>query len=92
MRFLAALPGFVLILALVALCLLNRDAVSFSYFPLRDPIDVPLYIPILGAMLFGFFLGALMVWIHTLTRRVRQWRIKKPAAPTKALIPLEPGP
>lgn len=30
--------------------------------PFRDAIDLPLYVPVLGAVAFGFLFGAIMTW------------------------------
>lgn len=47
---------------LAAFAVLNQDQISLIYSPVHDAILLPASFVILGAMGFGFFLGALVVW------------------------------
>jgi uncharacterized integral membrane protein len=40
----------------------NQEEVAISINPLYPPIPLPLYVPVLGAIAFGFLFGAIMTW------------------------------
>jgi uncharacterized integral membrane protein len=66
-----------LILALVALVLIlfaasNRESVSIALWPFPDAVELPLYLVLLGVLVFGFIAGELVGWI-------RSWRWKREA-------------
>jgi lipopolysaccharide assembly protein A len=66
-----------LILGLVAVVLIlfaasNRESVSIALWPLPDALELPLYLVLLGVLVFGFVAGELMGWI-------RSWRWKREA-------------
>ena len=57
--------GFIALLCLIVLTLSigNRDAVTFSLFPLPFVMDVPLFILILAGAFIGVLLGSLRTWM-----------------------------
>ncbi len=62
-----------------ALCIIlfavsNREIVTISLFPLPFLWDMPLFVLVLGAMIFGFLWGGVAVWVadNKLRKRVRE--------------------
>lgn len=48
--------------ASILFALFNDGAVSVIYSPFRDALSLPLYVPVLFAVGFGFLFGAVMTW------------------------------
>jgi len=68
-KFIAWLLGLPIAIILIALSVANRQSISFSLDPIarENPlyaIDLPLFVPILGAMFIGLLFGSLIVWIN----------------------------
>lgn len=51
-----------LIVASVVFALYNPEPISVIFNPFLSPLEIPLYIPVLAAVAFGFVFGALMTW------------------------------
>lgn len=66
MAFIRGLLGVFVIIVLTVLCVSNMDAVPLKISPIHDALEIPLYGVILGAFLFGFIIGAFMVWLNAL--------------------------
>ncbi len=68
--------AFLALLAIIVITLSvgNKDAVTFSLFPLPFVMDIPLYLLILGGALIGLVLGAFRTWLSDgkLRREVRE--------------------
>lgn len=78
MVFLRAFLGIAAALALISFAVLNREPVALIWAPLMPPFSLPLYAAILGAALFGFFWGALAVFLsHSRIRRERRAQRKE---------------
>lgn len=43
----------------------NRQATTLSLWPLPFEIDLPLFVPVLGALLIGLLIGLLFEWLLT---------------------------
>lgn len=58
----------------VAFALYNQETVSVIVNPFRDPASLPMYVPVLAAIGFGFLFGALMTWaaMGRLRHKVRE--------------------
>lgn len=70
MAFIRAVLGAIFALIVLAFVILNRQDVALTWAPLFNPVSVPLYAVILGTCVFGFFWGALAVYVsHAKTRR-----------------------
>jgi uncharacterized integral membrane protein len=54
-----ALAALVLILFAVS----NREHVSVGLWPLPALVELPLYLMVLGTLLFGFVVGELVAWV-----------------------------
>jgi len=54
--------GLVVLIA-ITFAVVNRQAVPVSFWPLLDPIEVPLFVVTLLALIAGLFVGLLMGWI-----------------------------
>jgi len=52
----------------------NTQIIEVSLFPLPFVWDLPLFILVLGAMLFGFLWGGIAVWVadHKLRKKLRE--------------------
>lgn len=46
----------------IAFALYNQESVSVTVNPFRDPSTLPLYVPVLAAVAFGFVFGSIMTW------------------------------
>jgi hypothetical protein len=51
-----------LIVGTVAFALYNQEAVPFVINPFLDAVTLPVYVPVLVAIAFGFVFGAIMTW------------------------------
>lgn len=40
----------------------NPEPVAIIFNPFKDPLLIPVYVPVLTAIAFGFLFGALMTW------------------------------
>lgn len=79
MAILRWIVGLVVVIVVAVFALLNRGVFNFywSPFPADDPVALPVYIIVLGAMAVGFVLGALMVWFNESSARSEKRRQKK---------------
>jgi uncharacterized integral membrane protein len=50
------------IVAAVGFALYNPQISPVTLSPFRPAIEMPLYVPVLGAVAFGFIFGAIMTW------------------------------
>lgn len=46
----------------IVFALYNPDPVSITFNPFKEPLLIPVYVPVLTAIAFGFLFGALMTW------------------------------
>jgi uncharacterized integral membrane protein len=58
-----------LAIILVIFAVSNREAVSFSLWPLPLVLETKLYLVVLAALIVGFLVGELVAWING-----RHWR------------------
>jgi uncharacterized integral membrane protein len=60
----------------IGFAIYNPDIVPVMVSPFRDAIPMPLYIPVLAAMAFGFLFGSLMTWagMASLRRERRDYK------------------
>ena len=73
-RWIFALP---VIVACVFLALSNRNDITFTYSPLHEPAEIPLYFTILAALAVGFLFGAIVSWFSMGKVRSERRRQKK---------------
>jgi uncharacterized integral membrane protein len=50
------------IVAAVGFAVYNPAIVSVTFSPFQSPVDLPVYVPVLSAIGFGFMFGAVMTW------------------------------
>ncbi len=50
------------IIGAIAFAVYNKDPVPVTVNPFIGPVDMPVYIPVLTAIAFGFLFGAIMTW------------------------------
>lgn len=55
----------------------NPDIVPVMISPFREPVPMPLYIPVLIAIAFGFLFGSLMTWAGMASLRRDRRMLKK---------------
>ncbi len=60
--FLAWLLTLPFLAASILFALFNSGTVNVIYSPFRDALSLPLYVPVLFAVGFGFLFGAVMTW------------------------------
>lgn len=63
MRFITWLIGVAVAVFMVTFAVSNRTPVSVTVWPFPFALDLDLYIIILGAVLVGFSIGALVTWV-----------------------------
>lgn len=68
-----------LIVAVVAVlfALGNRADVALTWRPFHEADTVPLFLPVLAGMIFGFVAGGLLVWLNGHPVRVARRRQRK---------------
>lgn len=76
MGFLKTVFSFVLASTLTVFAIFNRQTTEFSYSPLHDPVQIPLYLICLSFLATGFICGGFIVWINAgkLRKTKRQQR------------------
>ncbi len=62
MTFLKWIIGVPLVIGAIAFAVANGDLVLFTWSPLHDPLEWPLYALVLAALSIGFVIGSLMTW------------------------------
>lgn len=66
--------------AAVLFALGNRDDVAFIWSPFHDPVQLPVFAPVLVAMLAGFMAGGFFVWVNGAPVRAERRRARKQIA------------
>lgn len=70
--------SLVLTVAAVLFALGNRDDIAFTWSPVHDAVQMPVFAPVLMALLAGFLMGGLFVWIGgSAVRRERRRQRKE---------------
>jgi uncharacterized integral membrane protein len=72
MKFLFWLVLVLVVAVLIVFAVSNRETVTIDFWPLPTLVDIPLYLVILGTLVFGFIVGELMGWIGS-------WRWRREA-------------
>jgi len=79
MRFLSWIVLALVAVVLVLFAVSNRETVSVGLWPLPVLVDLPLYLVLLGTLIFGFVAGELTAW-------VRGWRRRREARRNRVRI------
>lgn len=74
-----SLISIIFALLLVLFIILNRQEAPIVYNPFDETITVPVYLIILGGVIFGFFWGALSVFFSHHKIRKERSQLKKKA-------------
>ena len=61
----------------IAFALVNRNPVEMVWSPVHAPASLPLFLPVLIGVAFGFLSGGFMVWLNGAAVRREQNRQKK---------------
>jgi uncharacterized integral membrane protein len=51
-----------LIIGAIGFALYNAEIIPVTVSPFLEPLSMPVYVPVLAAIAFGFIFGALMTW------------------------------
>ncbi|MCB9987963.1 MAG: LapA family protein [Rhodospirillales bacterium] len=58
---------------IIVFALVNRTPVAVTWSPVHGPVDLPLFLPVVGGLFVGFLFGGLIVWFNgAATRRDRR--------------------
>jgi lipopolysaccharide assembly protein A len=63
MKFLSWLVLALVTLVVILFAVSNRETVSVGLWPLPALVELPLYLVLLGTLVFGFVVGELVAWI-----------------------------
>ncbi len=69
--------GLIITISIALIAVLNRDIISFTWSPLHNSIDLPIYALILAPMAIGFIFGGAVVWINSSKLRKEKRKQKK---------------
>ena len=79
LRFLSFLITLPLTLLVVDFAVSNRQSVPMGLFPLVDQVEMPLFLPVVLALVIGLLAGAVFVWLSGHGTRVKARREAKRA-------------
>lgn len=77
MSFIKSIFAFLLTILIAGFCIINAQSIEVSWSPIHDALSLPLYALILGALTFGFIIGAVSVWLNSSTLRKTKRQQKK---------------
>ncbi len=63
MRFIGWIIAIPVAFIVIAFAIANRTAVGVHFDPLPYELDIPLWAAVIGALAFGFILGAVIRWL-----------------------------
>lgn len=90
MAFFRWIAGFVMAVLVSAFAVMNREDVSFVWSPVHDPVQVPMYLVVLGALVAGFLFGGFVVWVSgSKVRREKRLQKKEIKNLEKHIVKLE---
>lgn len=77
MSFIRWILSLIIAVAAVLFALGNRDDIAFVWSPLHDPVTLPVFVPVLIALLGGFIAGGFVVWVNAAPVRAERRRQRK---------------
>ncbi|MBU0858311.1 MAG: LapA family protein [Alphaproteobacteria bacterium] len=69
--------SLIVAVAAVLFALGNRDDVAFVWSPLHDAVTLPVFVPVLAALLVGFMAGGFVVWLNAAPVRAERRKQRK---------------
>jgi len=64
--------------AIILFALANRDLIDVIWSPVHDSVNIPVFLPVLLALMVGFVIGATLVWLNgSVVRQERRSQRKK---------------
>jgi uncharacterized integral membrane protein len=72
-RFLWMLISVMMMLLAAAFVFSNDSIITLGLWPLTNHLDLPLWLFGIATFIVGATLGALVIWVHTLTIRTKFW-------------------
>jgi len=64
MGFIRTIFGFIIASILIGFSIFNRQAVSLTYSPIHESLEIPLYLIALAFMAIGFIYGGITAWLN----------------------------
>jgi len=77
MRVFSWLVSFILLLAVVAFAIGNRDMATLSFWPFDLQATMPLAFLVLGILFLGIFIGGFFVFLGSLRCRIEACRLRR---------------
>jgi uncharacterized integral membrane protein len=77
MKIISGLIGLVIILLAVCFALSNRQSAAISLWPMAGIIQAPLFLLSLGTLIFGVFVGGVIVWGSALAQRLEMRLLRR---------------
>ncbi len=71
MRFLSWIIAVPVTIVIIAFAIANRGSVIIFFDPLPYQLDIAIWIVVIGAVIFGFIVGALIRWMFDYKWRAR---------------------
>lgn len=80
MSFIRWILSLIIAVAAVLFALGNRDDIPLTWSPLHEPATLPVFVPVLIALLGGFIAGGFVVWANAAPIRADRRRQRKQIA------------
>ena len=86
MKFVSWILTLLVLLLAVSFALKNQQNTTLNLWPADIVVEAPLYLVSLGTLFVGLLLGAMIVWISHLPRRLETRRLRRDIAKLREKI------